>query len=372
MDGNILVLGGVAPISLPQDEGGGGGGGGEAVLIDKTITANGTYRASADGADGFKKVVVNVSASPDLQSKTVTISENGTTTVTPDTGKDGLSSVLIDVDVSPVLQSKSVSITSNGTTTVSPDSGKDGLSSVTVTANVNPPLISEERTITANGSTTVMPPSGAYGLSAVLINTAVSNSYAAADEGKVVSGGALVAQTAATYNNNGTYDTTTISSVTVNVSGGGPDPNHIDTGATAHIFSGMTDWVSSRATWSTSGNNASNRRTVFMSSGTQEVKNNSGVGTGWYLIPIPSGATTVTVTVDRTLQFAIREFIESGGVITGSVATTGWTNITADVGAATVLTSGTSYLGVSFRVDSSNPSFNIATTQPYRVQLDFS
>lgn len=226
MDGNILVLGGVAPISLQQDEGGGGGGGGEAVLIDKTITANGTYRASADGADGYKKVIVDVSASPDLQSKTVTISENGTTTVTPDTGKDGLSSVLIDVDVSPVLQSKSVSITSNGTTTVSPDSGKDGLSSVTVTANVNPPLMSAERTITANGSTTVMPPSGAYGLSAVLINTEVPNSYAAADEGKVVSNGALVAQSSDSTTANGTFDTTLINSFTVNVSGGGGTPTY--------------------------------------------------------------------------------------------------------------------------------------------------
>lgn len=35
-------------------------GGGEAVLIDKTISANGTYNASSDNADGFKKAVVNV------------------------------------------------------------------------------------------------------------------------------------------------------------------------------------------------------------------------------------------------------------------------------------------------------------------------
>lgn len=38
-----------------------GGGGGEApVLIDKTITENGTYNASDDAADGYKKVVVDV------------------------------------------------------------------------------------------------------------------------------------------------------------------------------------------------------------------------------------------------------------------------------------------------------------------------
>lgn len=48
------------------------------------------------------------------------------------------------------------------------------------------------------------------------------NTYAAADEGKVVKNGALVAQGAVTYTANGTYDTTEKSSVTVNVSGGGP------------------------------------------------------------------------------------------------------------------------------------------------------
>lgn len=42
------------------ENGGGGGGGGEAVLINKSISANGTYNASADSADGYKKVTVSV------------------------------------------------------------------------------------------------------------------------------------------------------------------------------------------------------------------------------------------------------------------------------------------------------------------------
>lgn len=37
-----------------------GGGGGEAVLVNKDISANGTYNASSDNADGYKKVVVDV------------------------------------------------------------------------------------------------------------------------------------------------------------------------------------------------------------------------------------------------------------------------------------------------------------------------
>lgn len=45
----------------------------------------------------------------------------------------------------------------------------------------------------------------------------VPNSYTAGDEGKVVSGGALVAQTAKTVTENGTFDTTTNDEVTVEV-----------------------------------------------------------------------------------------------------------------------------------------------------------
>lgn len=41
----------------------GGGGGGSATLIDKTITANRTYNATDDGADGYSKVVVDVQPS---------------------------------------------------------------------------------------------------------------------------------------------------------------------------------------------------------------------------------------------------------------------------------------------------------------------
>lgn len=36
------------------------GGGGGAVLITKTITDNGIFDASADNADGFSRVTVNV------------------------------------------------------------------------------------------------------------------------------------------------------------------------------------------------------------------------------------------------------------------------------------------------------------------------
>lgn len=37
-----------------------GGGGGEAVLIAKTVTDSGIYRASSDNADGYKSVNVDI------------------------------------------------------------------------------------------------------------------------------------------------------------------------------------------------------------------------------------------------------------------------------------------------------------------------
>lgn len=60
----------------------GGGGGGSATLIDKTITANGTYNASDEGVDGYKKVVVDVDNSAHFSKIRCAIS-NGSTEVTP-------------------------------------------------------------------------------------------------------------------------------------------------------------------------------------------------------------------------------------------------------------------------------------------------
>lgn len=72
----------------------------------------------------------------------------------------------------------------------------------------------ESKSISSNGTYTA-PAGKAY--SPVSVN--VPNSYAAGDEGKVVSNGALVAQGSDTVTQNGTVDTTLISSLEVNVSG---------------------------------------------------------------------------------------------------------------------------------------------------------
>ena len=69
---------------------------------------------------------------------------------------------------------------------------------------------------TANG--TVIPDDGYDGLSQVTVN--VPNTFDEGDEGKVVHEGTLVPQTAATYTENGTYDTTLKNQVVVDVESG--------------------------------------------------------------------------------------------------------------------------------------------------------
>lgn len=100
-----------------------------ATLIEKNITVNGTYNASADDADGYSSVNVNVS--PILISKTIT--ENGTYSAHNEPGApDGYSSV--NVNVQPNLYDPGT-ITSNGTYTV--PAGYDGFTSFTV--DIQPP-----------------------------------------------------------------------------------------------------------------------------------------------------------------------------------------------------------------------------------------
>ena len=71
----------------------------------------------------------------ELQEKSVTITENGTTEITPDDGYV-LSSVTVDVNVpSKPEQTKSVTITENGITEITPDDGKV-LSRVMASVNV--------------------------------------------------------------------------------------------------------------------------------------------------------------------------------------------------------------------------------------------
>ena len=109
------------------------------------ITENGIYRASQQGVDGFDAVEVDV-PTQEFTTEELNATENGE--YTPST--DGYSKV--NVNVQPSLQSKSVEITSNGTSTITADSDYYGLESVDINVNINIPTFqTEELTVRANG-----------------------------------------------------------------------------------------------------------------------------------------------------------------------------------------------------------------------------
>lgn len=169
----VLPFDGDLNLSVPMDGEVGiitniGGGGAPAVLVEKSVSANGVYNASADSADGYSKVTVAVPASA-VDTGTKSITSNGVHSVV------GYASADVNVPTG-ITPTGTVSITANGVTDVT----------AYASADVNVP-----------------------------------NTYTSADEGKVVDGGALVSQTSLSVTENDTYDTTTVNEVTVNVSGGG-------------------------------------------------------------------------------------------------------------------------------------------------------
>lgn len=107
---------------VPEDE-----AGAYAKMSEKSITANGTYRASDDNKDGFSQVTVNVQ--PKVTSKT--ISENGRYYANND-GYDGYSSVEVNVSSGGSLITKD--ITENGLYSASSE-GAYGYSQVNVNVN---------------------------------------------------------------------------------------------------------------------------------------------------------------------------------------------------------------------------------------------
>ena len=88
-------------------------------------------------ASEFDTEILSIETAGTYQTKSVTITENTTTTITPDTGYDAIEQLTITTNV-PMsqLQSKSVTITSNGNIAVLPDTNYDGMTQVNLSVNV--------------------------------------------------------------------------------------------------------------------------------------------------------------------------------------------------------------------------------------------
>lgn len=122
---------------------------------------------------GTVEIDTNISGSspPNLQTKSVTVTQNGNQTISPDSGYQGLQSVELTTNVptpQPNLQSKTIELGSSysysplgpTTETIVPDSGYDGFSSVTYAIE---PLLCEQtktQTITQNGTFSITPSQG--------------------------------------------------------------------------------------------------------------------------------------------------------------------------------------------------------------------
>ena len=137
-------------------------------LKEISITTNGTYTPN----DGYYYTKVSVNVQPPLQSKTIEINENGTSTIVADSEHYGLGSVNLNVNVpTTTFSTEELSVTANGTYTPT----TDGYSKVTVAVPIpEPNLQAKILEITANGTQTISADNGYDGLQSVSITTNVS------------------------------------------------------------------------------------------------------------------------------------------------------------------------------------------------------
>ena len=124
-------------------------GGSRSIIIPKTLTANGTYSAGTDNADGYSPVTVDVS--PNLE--TLNVTENGS--YTPPVNVDGFDEVNVAV---PIPALSTLSVTRNGTYNAPSNSGYNVVN-VNVPPGNNFNVIALRKSITDSGG------SGTYHLS---------------------------------------------------------------------------------------------------------------------------------------------------------------------------------------------------------------
>lgn len=189
---------------------------GEAVLTTKTITANGTYSAQDDSADGYSSVTVNVpTPTPSFQSKSVSYTPSETAqseTVSADSGYDGLSSVSVSVGAvasdyvgTGITRRSSTDLTASGATVTVPSGYYSAQASKAVASGTAGTPTASKGTV-SNHSVTVTP--------SVTNTTGYISGGTKTGTAVTVSASELVSGSQ-TITDNGTTDVTNLASVTV-------------------------------------------------------------------------------------------------------------------------------------------------------------
>ena len=138
------------------------------ITVNKPITY---YRLPNET---FKIEYSGMEEEMNLQSKSITIEQNGTQIITPDENYQGLENVTINTNVQPPLETKSLNLTQPGQQTITPSEGYYGIGSLYLTYSEYE-LQERNIDITENGQYEITPTNEYGGLKKVNLNCNVQN-----------------------------------------------------------------------------------------------------------------------------------------------------------------------------------------------------
>ena len=135
----------------------------------------------SEGYEAMSTVIVK-KAEVNLQTKSVTINENGSTSFTPDNNFMGLSKIDIttNVELNPVLETRSEQITENGSYKFTPSPDYDGIGNLDLVVNVDvndPTRVESSKTAypSFENDVTVVPSEGFDAMGTVIVKKAEPN-----------------------------------------------------------------------------------------------------------------------------------------------------------------------------------------------------
>lgn len=189
---------------------------GGGTLITKNISANGTYSAQDDSADGYSSVTVNVpTPTPSLQTKTKSYTPSETAQseiVSADSGYDGLSSVSVSVGAvasdyvgSGITRRSSTDLTASGATVTVPSGYYSAQASKSVASGTAGTPTATKGTV-SNHSVTVTP--SVTNTTGYITGSTKSGTAVTVSASELVSG-------SQTITDNGTVNVTNLASVEV-------------------------------------------------------------------------------------------------------------------------------------------------------------